>query len=410
MHSVLVVDDEPFVRLSIASLANWEGEGFDFRFEASNGEDALALLVLRPEIDIVLLDLSMPVMDGLEFLRRLRPGEAGGSSPAVIVLSAHDDFHLVREAFKLGAGDYLLKLELEAGPLRAALAKAVAGLSESRDRAAAILERRQLEGLKAQVLRDLLAGPPGEELEQSYAFLGISLPTPFWIVAVWIEDFDAVEQRWKDEGLSRFSDMLFRSLSQLLSARHGGDVVLLRPSHAAVFVAGPPGTERPSESPAEAFCEDAKEYLERYLAVRATFASSAACAGPEDAAEAYRYCRAARSVDSRIVVLAKKAIRERFADPAFSLEEAGSRAGVSPNHLSFEFSHETGETFTAHLSRVRIEEAKRLLASTDLMVYEVAERVGYPNVEHFSRTFKRIVGESPARYKSMGGEDGSYRG
>ena len=65
MHSVLVADDEPFVRLSIASLADWEGEGFDFRFEASNGEEALARLVLSPEIDIVILDLSMPVMDGL---------------------------------------------------------------------------------------------------------------------------------------------------------------------------------------------------------------------------------------------------------------------------------------------------------------------------------------------------------
>jgi two-component system response regulator YesN len=405
----MVVDDEPFVRLSIASLANWEDEGFDFSFEASNGEDALARLVLHPEIDIVLLDLSMPVMNGIEFLRRLRPMERDDASavrgtPAVIVLSAHDDFHLVREAFKLGAGDYLLKAELEAEALRAVLAKAVSGLSELRDRSVDILERRQLESLKAQVLRDLLAGPPAEEIAESFAFLGISLESPFRVISVWIEDFDAVEQRWKDEGLARFSDMLYRSLSQVLSSRYRGEVLLLRPSHAVAFVSAGPD---PAEDLAAAFCEDAKEYLERYLSIRSVFSASVACAGPEEAAAAYRASRAARSVESRIVILAKKAIRERFADPAFSLDEAASRAGVSPNHLSFEFSRETGETFISYLSRVRMEEAKRLLSSTDLMVYEVAERVGYPSVEHFSRTFKRMVGASPARYKEMGGAEGA---
>lgn len=410
----MVVDDEPFVRLSIASLTDWEGEGFDFGFEAANGEEALALLGLHPEIDIVVLDISMPVMDGLEFLRRLAAPGRGGSLPAVIVLSAHDDFPLVREAFKLGAGDYLLKSELEAEAMKRALAKAAAGLTESRDRTVAILERRQLESLKTQVLKDLLSSPAAADIVSSFGFLGIDLAGPFALAAVWIEDFEAVEERWRDEGLARFSDMLQRSLSQLLAERYRGEAVLLKPSHAVVFVSAQRGaakdTARDAELQASAYCEDAKEYLERYLSVRPSFASSRACAGPADAAEAYQACRSSRSVESRIVVIAKRAIRERFADPAFSLEEAGSRAGVSPNHLSFEFSRETGETFTTFLSRTRMEEAKRLLSSTDLLVYEVGERVGYPSVEHFARTFKRLVGVSPGRFKTSGGEPGSAQG
>ena len=69
MHSVLIVDDEPFVRLSLASMRAWEEDGFALSHEASNGKEALEVLAAHPEIDIVLLDISMPVMDGIEFLR-----------------------------------------------------------------------------------------------------------------------------------------------------------------------------------------------------------------------------------------------------------------------------------------------------------------------------------------------------
>ena len=75
-----------------------------------------------------------------------------------------------------------------------------------------------------------------------------------------------------------------------------------------------------------------------------------------------------------------------------------AKAGVSKNHLSWEFARETGETLTEYISRVRIEEAKRLFSSTSLKVYEVAEKVGFGNVEHFSRVFKKLAGASPSAW------------
>jgi two-component system, response regulator YesN len=399
VHSVLVVDDEPFVRLSLVSLYPFGVEGFDFAAEAGNGAEALAILAARPEIDIVLLDLSMPVMDGLEVLRRLR-AEPLARPTAVIVLSAHDDYHLVRDAFKLGATDYLLKRELEAEPLRAALDKAASGLAPSTERTAAILQRRQLEFLKAQVLRDLLATAASPELEETFAGLGITLVAPFAVCCFWVEDLEAVSRREGDDGLARFSEMATRSLRQALAAAGRGELVPLGPAHTVVLFAPAQDTGVALEIAARAFCEDAADYLARYLSVKVTFSVGPPCAAVRDAPDALCAARAARKVESRIVVLAKRAIHAWFADPEFSLETASARAGVSKNHLSFEFSRETGETFTEYVARVRIDEAKRLLVTTPLLVYEIGVQVGYPSVEHFSRVFKKVTGVSPVKFRA----------
>lgn len=402
MHSVLVVDDEPLVRLSLASLPPFGVEGFDLAAEAANGAEALDILAARPEIDIVLLDLSMPVMDGIEVLRRLRAG-AVAHTTAVVVLSAHDDYHLVRDAFQLGAVDYLLKRELDAQTLRAALDKAAAGLAPSGERTAAILQKRQLAYLKAQVLRDLLAAPAPPELEETFAGLGIRIAPPFAVCCFWVEDLEAVSRRERGDGLARFAEMVSRSLGQALAAAGGGEVVPLEPGHAVVVFAPPrlPGAPSPAlDSAARAFCEHAAATLAQYLSVKVTFSVGPICAAVREAPEALAAARAARKVASRIVVLAKRAIHERFADPEFSLEAASERAGVSKNHLSFEFSRETGETFIEYVARVRIDEARRLLATTSLLVSEVGVRVGYPSVEHFSRVFKKLTGVSPVKFRA----------
>ncbi|HEY0478381.1 MAG TPA: response regulator [Kofleriaceae bacterium] len=399
MHSVLIVDDEPFVRLSLVSLHPFAADGFDVAAEAGNGAEALAVLADHPEIDIVLLDLSMPVMDGLEVLRRLRATPPPRPT-AVVVLSAHDDYHLVRNAFRLGATDYLLKSELDAQTLRTALDKAASGLAPSGERTAAILQRRQLEFLKAQVLRDLLTASAPPELEETFAGLGITLVPPFAVCGFWIEDLETVSRREGEGGLARFLETTTHSLRQALAAAGRGEVVPLGPGHAVVLFSPSPRPGTALETLARAFCEDAADYLSRYLSVKVTFSVGPTCSVVRDAPAALAAARAARKVESRIVVLAKRAIHERFADPEFSLEAASDRAGVSKNHLSFEFSRETGETFTEYVARVRVDEAKRLLATTSLLVYEVGVRVGYPSVEHFSRVFKKVAGVSPVKFRA----------
>jgi AraC-like DNA-binding protein len=101
---------------------------------------------------------------------------------------------------------------------------------------------------------------------------------------------------------------------------------------------------------------------------------------------------------SRIVIRSRRYIREHFGNSSLDLAEIARYSEVSKNHLSWEFARETGETISDFLTRTRIREAQKLLAETNLRIYEISEKTGYLNVETFSRAFKKITGMSPSRF------------
>ena len=103
-HTVLLVDDHALVRRGLASLLASDGR-YAVIGEASNGEVALEMITKhRPTL--VLLDLSMPKLDGLGTLRRLRKAPR---RPRILVLSMYDDDQFVAQAMSDGADGYLLK-------------------------------------------------------------------------------------------------------------------------------------------------------------------------------------------------------------------------------------------------------------------------------------------------------------
>jgi two-component system response regulator YesN len=112
-YKVLIVDDEAFVRMGIRSALDWGKYGYEVVGEAPNGSIALDLVgKLCP--DLVLTDIKMPVIDGIELIRRISENHPGIKS---VVLSNYSDFDLVREAMKAGACDYFLKIDIDAGKL-----------------------------------------------------------------------------------------------------------------------------------------------------------------------------------------------------------------------------------------------------------------------------------------------------
>ena len=105
MLKVLVVEDEELIRKGIVLAVDWAALDCVVVGEASNGEEALAA-VERLSPSLIITDLKMPRMDGIEMLRRLREA---GNPVYVIILTAYDSFTYAQSALRLGAVDFLLK-------------------------------------------------------------------------------------------------------------------------------------------------------------------------------------------------------------------------------------------------------------------------------------------------------------
>jgi len=105
----LIADDHAIVRAGLRALLKGE-EGMTLAGEATNGEEALRLAgELLP--DILVLDLSMPDIDGIQVTRKIRSGLPGIK---ILILTVHEDEALLREAIKAGASGYILKHAAEA--------------------------------------------------------------------------------------------------------------------------------------------------------------------------------------------------------------------------------------------------------------------------------------------------------
>lgn len=124
MYKMMIVDDEPLVRLALHHLIDWQALHIEIVCEAGDGVEGLALLKARGDIDLLLVDIQMPRMNGIELLKALKD-PALPKRPIPIILSAYSDYSYVREAFLLGALDYIVKVDMDEEHIVPVIAKAV---------------------------------------------------------------------------------------------------------------------------------------------------------------------------------------------------------------------------------------------------------------------------------------------
>jgi two-component system response regulator YesN len=522
LYKVFLVEDEIVTREGIRDNVDWKSAGFEFCGEAPDGEIALPLIEAT-QPDLLITDIKMPFMDGLQLCKILREHMPWIK---IIILSGHDEFHYAQTAIQLGVTEYLLK-PVSVSDLHKVLLRAVEALDRER------LERDNLKHLRQQVddnlallrekflLRLVLGGySSAEAIDQSGQFglnliannylvilIQIELPDPTGTSAY--KHYQRVERIISNlVGSNRGAFLMQKDMEELLLLVKGDSseeldqeaaflVELIRKetnahtpctlkigrgspvrrlgdihhsfAEALASLNGPLDGELIQASDAGAgsigqikLDQAAFEHylksgvaqdFEKFFATQLLPISHAATRSPlvkhylfidillttaqmirdlggqvdqvlPETNQIEKVLGGIKTVEEireeiRRIVLRLLAFRDgrtekqqamvthqavtfitkNFSDPDLSLNQVAASVNLSPSHFSVVFSQEMGETYRDYLTRVRIEHAKELLRTTNLLCAEVAYQSGYNDPHYFSYIFKKNTGMSPQQFR-----------
>ena len=237
MHKIIIVDDEQIVRLAFKALVDWESHDFSVEFEASNGKQALKLIHEHRDISIVVTDINMPIMDGLELIASINLME--GNKPFIVVLSAYSDYLLVKKAFKMGVNDYILKTEMQPQNMLEVLMHCIKN-SEVQAKDESDKGNRpsnnNREVLKENFLKGLLNNPMSNELWVKRKDLSVRLGERNFIVCfLWVDDYAKIIERYQNNSLSLFILAVNKSIYQVLNDFNMGELLCLSPQEYVII-------------------------------------------------------------------------------------------------------------------------------------------------------------------------------
>ena len=369
MVKVFLVEDEAIIRRGIKKNVEWEKNGFEFVGEAGDGEYAYPQ-ILKTEPDILITDIKMPFMDGLELshlVKKILP------NTKIIILSGYNEFEYAKEAITIGISEYLLK-PVTAASLTAVLRKVKEEIREEKEKSRLLeryfvsyekynefLDKTDYTGVDRKLIQDFLklgsAGEEGMFIDEYLAAVGENNYRSFLLRQyMTIDIFFCVQEFLK--GLSVCADEIPPEL---------GDIKYI-----------------PKIVVSE---EQTVSYLKELFA----FAIS-----ERDRVSGNRY--------GSLIDTAKQYLAEHFESNDVSLNTVAAQVGVSSSYFSSIFKQETGQSFVEYLTKLRIDKACELLRCTTLRTAEIGERVGYNDPHYFSATFKKVTGVSPKDYKNGGQE------
>lgn len=375
---VFLVEDEIIMREGIRNNIDWEKEGFEFVGEASDGELAYPL-IQDSKPDILITDIRMPFMDGLELSRRVK-----NEMPdiKIIVLSGYDEFEYAREGIRIGITEYLLK-PIDGNKLLEAVRRVAQLILSEREEQREVKPGKEQDsgksapGIKKETAEERPEAEPGilevGKLDRRVAerFLKTGLKSE---VTNFVDDY------FSSFGMNNIQSLLFRqyvttdmyftAVSMLEGlgyengelAKHCGEIRDINKVLSSV--------------------ESNKEYLKKILSTTI------------DLREAV-----SRKKYHSILEEAKSYIEQHYDDVNISLNSVAASVNLSPNHFSSIFSQEMGKTFVEYLTFVRMEKAKELLRTSSLKSAEIAYAVGYKDAHYFSYLFKKNQDCTPKEYR-----------
>lgn len=385
MYSVLIIDDEPIVKIALRSILSWEEHGFFICGTASNGAEALPL-IRKHQPDIIITDLKMPEMDGLELIRILEEQHYPGE---ILVLSNYEDFDSVRNALTLGAADYLLKIKIQPDTLLFCLNKTIEKLGSKKTPGRK--ERPSDQTDITELLLKFFTGTQSlaEFLESNREEDLSFMKAPCSICYVTFENHLSDEDFSISPNLLR--DMILDAVQGLLQP-----YILLLNDYSALVV-----LSQQELSDSNVILEQLLKKLYNRFTLYQSFAP------------VMLYKEGLKNYEASRTVFAEFCSNEGFYKADISkildyinenymhritLASVSEHVSLSPSYLCRIFKAEVGTSITSYLNNLRIRKAAELIRQKDMPLKEISSLVGIDDQLYFSRLFKKSMGMSPSEY------------
>lgn len=376
---VMIADDESIVRKGLRSTVPWDRFGMEVVADSPNGQAAWeAFLEFRPQV--VITDIVMPEMDGIELSRKVKEI---APETRIILLSCHRDFEYAQEGMRLGASGYLLKTAFEDEELEAMLGKFQRELA---DMPAYGYE------LGEQVSAHLFAWLNGHsdrfpgELRKLCARAGQGEGKPISLYLIKTAGCsgnweDLLQEQGSEEPGLRFSklvpygaDSCYWAVPEEYKEAANGLLVEIK-SRCGKLTWNWRGGLQDSGDVQKAFQSLHKEAeLERVYGLSGEH-------WPEP------------------ILHAVHLLHEHPADE-WSAAELAQKVGLSRSHFSILFKKTVGDSFIAFQYKRKLRLAYGLLRETSLTMQEIAEKTGLGDSKYFSKWFKRCTGQTPSQYRA----------
>jgi two-component system response regulator YesN len=398
LWNVIVADDEALIREGIRSAVPWEQMQMTVVGEAEDGEEALELALERGA-DLMLVDINMPMMDGLSLIRELRVKRP---ECRVIIVTGHEEFAYAQEAVRLGVDDYVLKpIRIEQLTRVVAAAKKQLELHTTRQKHFELANRqivKNMQLLRERFCQEWIEGElNAEQIGEQLQFLQLPGATPRLLGAVRWPEVKGGQPHLQENDRQLFLFAIENIIGEILS---GMPHVIFRDRAGLIVTVV-------WDYVAEETLARLEQSIAQYLKI-SVLLHFATVTGLTGVPAAYQEARQGVYQDAQISPLVRRGklfVQEHYADPDVTLEQAAERLQVSPVYFGRVFKQELGISFGHYLTQTRMKRAIQLLTATDLSVLDVAERVGYHSQHYFSTSFRKQFGMSPLQYRKGGAAD-----
>lgn len=392
---VLIADDEFIIRDGIHSSVDWEKYNMEVVGEAEDGEEAVEIAI-NHQIDILLIDLNMPIMSGLEAMKQIREHLP---TCKMVVISGYDEFRYAQEALRLKVEDYLLKPvnpeKLEAIIMELQRKLDVEGNQKEYLKQATNQFKRNQTHLQERFFQDWTEGQlSNEEIKEQLQFLHLPVKAPIQFIVIKWPDYH-LNQTFMQETDRQLYLFAIENIAKEMIGTKEAVVFWDRAYLLNICLWEPVSQDQMSKI---------QNLVQRYFTIRIYYHM-------EDIKELdfihlYKtYDRCKREVDKQIKLspIVKQAlayIKQHYQDSSLTLERVAEELHITTVYLSRMMKHELGIPYVGLLTQMRINKAVDLLKTSELSIRDIAEAVGYDSQHYFSTTFKKIVGVSPMQFKN----------